>query len=349
MQSSLPFRRIVPAGLLILGACADPTAPQADLRVLSSGTGSYSVVSLHVIGDVLVTEGFDPLKGGRIRSFSLANPAAPLQVDQADVSGIGRSFVEGTTLWLPRRTFPIGTAGDSINAPSFVSYDIGADGKLTPLHEFRLTNIDPVFVAVRNGYAYVFDFYGTNGMYVFSLADLPPDRVITRPALKRLPLPGNPLQMVFDGDYAYLALGDAGMGVIDLADPANPRLVTNVIVTSGSVISRVHVSGKYVYATNSLRVSVIDVSTPSHPTVAGTTLLGTLDNGPIVSWSFLHNGQLVCVDAWGLYFVDVSDPARPRLAEQMTLPMQSVPLTGTARGDFYYVGSANSGVLVVGK
>ena len=348
MSHSWSRHRLVVLAVALAG-CIEPTIPKANLRLLSAGTGSYDAVNLALVGDILVTSGFDPLSGGRIRTFSLSNPAAPSQIDQADMAGIGRSTVDGTTLYLPRRTFPTGTKGDSVNAPSFVRYDVAADGKLTLLHEFRLSKIDPVYVVVRNGYAYVFDFYGTNGLYVFSLADLPPDRVVTLPVIKRLPLPGQPLSLIIEGSWAYAALGDAGVGVIDLADPANPKLVRTLVVEPGSVVARVHVAGKYLYATNSLRVSVIDISTPATPVVVGTKLLGTLDEGPIVSGSFLHNGRLVCVDAWGLYFVEVSDPTRPRLAETMSLPLPPVATTGIGRGDYYYIGSANAGVMVVGK
>ena len=53
-------------------------------------------------------------------------------------------------------------------------------------------------------------------------------------------------QSVFvNGNYAYLALGDEGLGVIDISDPTNPG--TPVYENTTGLASDVYVSGDYAY------------------------------------------------------------------------------------------------------
>jgi hypothetical protein len=66
------------------------------------------------------------------------------------------------------------------------------------------------------------------------------------------------------GDYVYVALGDSGLRVIDVSDPATP-VEAGAYDTPGTA-SGVHVADDYVYVAAGLSgLRVIDISDPAHP------------------------------------------------------------------------------------
>ena len=341
--------RALALGLLILSGCSsDPTEPFPSLHVVGNTEVRHTSATVLFAGDVLIDAGFNAEMGGRVYAFSTASPAAPALVNQADMTGIGRGTLDGQTLYFPRRTFPNGTRGDPSNGPGFVSYDVSASGALTLLHQFKL-DTDPYYVIARGEYAYVIDGQ-TRELLVVSLANLPVTVAATPAIVRRIALPGMPVMMDIAGTYGYVASGDAGVAIIDLSVPESAKIIKTVVVGDHSPISTVHARAGQVIAHGSLRVSVLDVSTPSAAAVVGTTMLGTLDNGPIVSGSALSGNYLYCADNSGyLNIVDISDPANPHGAQTVPLPVSSVPITVAVRGDYIYVGTANDGVLVVGR
>jgi hypothetical protein len=70
------------------------------------------------------------------------------------------------------------------------------------------------------------------------------------------------------GHYAYVADGGAGLQVIDVSDPANPRRVGGY--DTPGYAGGVAVSGHYAYvADGDAGLQVIDVSDPANPRRVG--------------------------------------------------------------------------------
>jgi hypothetical protein len=89
---------------------------------------------------------------------------------------------------------------------------------------------------------------------------------------------------------------------VDLSTPESARVIKRFVVTEGSAVSVVHPKGSRLYA-------------------LGTTLLGMLDKGPIISGSGFDGTHVSGVDSGGgMHIVDVSDPARPKTAQSVALP-----------------------------
>ena len=82
------------------------------------------------------------------------------------------------------------------------------------------------------------------------------------------PMPRVLESVTVEGDYAYVAAGDAGLRVVDVSDPADP-----VEVGSAGTVDYawdVAVAGDYVYiADGAGGLRVVNVLDPSHPTEEG--------------------------------------------------------------------------------
>ena len=117
----------------------------------------------------------------------------------------------------------------------------------------------------------------------------------------KIELPGQAIEVVVQGDYAYVATvqGD-GFTIINIANPEQPFVVGTLPVSSRNVT----VSGNYAYLIVSGVLRVIDISNPSQPVQVGTLVAGSLYNLAV-------NGDYVYAVDGSLYVIDVSEPDSP--------------------------------------
>ncbi len=79
-----------------------------------------------------------------------------------------------------------------------------------------------------------------------------------------LNLPGYSWDIAIAGDYAYIASGNAGLHVVNIADPRNPSLVATVPLT-GDAVGLTLTSSHVLIATESGGMQIVDVSNPQSP------------------------------------------------------------------------------------
>jgi hypothetical protein len=148
------------------------------------------------------------------------------------------------------------------------------------------------------------------------------------------------------GRYAYVADGVAGLQVVDVSDPANPRRVGGYDTPTGA--NGVAVSGSYAYvagASGSFSVDafleVLDVSDPANPRrVGGYDTLWSAE-GVAVSGPYAY----VAAKEAGLQVVDVSNPAKPvRVGGYDTPgPARAVAVSG----NYAYVADGKLGLQIL--
>ena len=138
------------------------------------------------------------------------------------------------------------------------------------------------------------------------------------------------------GRYAYLHCGNECCGgppeefrVLDLADPAAPRLVGKVDLHS-RYWGGLAVAGERGYLVADGNLHLLDLADPATPRLAATLgAQGTLAGGAVAV-----AGELVYISAHreGIAVVDASDPANPRLAgtSEGLAAGEDPPATGTA-------------------
>jgi hypothetical protein len=147
----------------------------------------------------------------------------------------------------------------------------------------------------------------------------------TASVVATLPLPEPPEDITIDGDYAYIAVGTAGLQIADVSTPALPAIVGSTPVAGGAVA--VTVSGSFAYVGTPLGLYVVDVSDPAAPAVVGSVGLFASDVATL--------GTTVYVGGDELRVVDASVPTSP-------------VIVGSTAGAFEPVKIALSGDLVLG-
>jgi hypothetical protein len=115
-----------------------------------------------------------------------------------------------------------------------------------------------------------------------------------------------------EGQHAYLAWGNKGLAIFDLANPDSPKMIGQC--TSLDDVWDVWVKGGYAYVADLRKgVATIDVSDPAKPKKIS---MVTWDEEEPMAEIIRGEGNALFVAAGnhGLVSLDLSDPAHPRLA-----------------------------------
>ena len=143
------------------------------------------------------------------------------------------------------------------------------------------------------------------------------------------------------GHYAYLANGPDGLRVYDVSLPAQPVSVGGVSATQlpGSP-SSVTVSGHLAFLTVDDGLAIVDITTPSQPTVlAHIAIAGGYARGVAVSGNYAYVAANTA-----LWIYDVSDPRNPAKVSQVNLTYNA---NGVAvSGNFAYLANDLDGLRI---
>ncbi|MFZ6026652.1 MAG: carboxypeptidase regulatory-like domain-containing protein [Chloroflexota bacterium] len=228
-----------------------------------------------------------------------------------------RASLGGSTFWPPERfvDVPPGLTEQDFTVPAPVE-----------LAAYRYGGLSQI-VARQDGLLYMDTGAG--------LAVLNISRPYT-PTLvgKSEPLPGSIESLALNGQYAYVALASAGVGILDLNWPTRPKLV-NLLPLAGHTLG-VAVNGAYLYASLENGLQIFSLSAPAEPVfVASVPLAG---GGPLAVGSGMAYVGIGCD---GLATVNVNVPTAPELSTFTPLPgcMQDIALdTG-----YVYLGLGQNG------
>ena len=157
---------------------------------------------------------------------------------------------------------------------------------------------------------------GGDGLLVVDVADP------TAPKeLSFLPLSNGALSVAIAGSHAYVGLGSSllsskhGLVVVDITSPPAPAVAA--FLPTQEPVNDVEVAGNVAYLATGFAVRgafvTADVSVPSAPVVLARKALGDAARGV----SVLADSAYVAASALGLISFDVSNPALPRLADDL--------------------------------
>ena len=155
---------------------------------------------------------------------------------------------------------------------------------------------------------------------------------------------GSAMDAAVSGPYAYLAMGQGGMRVIDLADPTNPvRIGSYVSTTTSRPLQLVAVQDDLAYlAYPAGGLEVVDVSNPGEPRRVG---------GYAADWSWpkrlavAPQYALVALGGDGLAILDIADPANPTLLSQHTAGGMTEDVA--VSGHYAYLAAGSAGLEVL--
>jgi len=146
--------------------------------------------------------------------------------------------------------------------------------------------------------------------------------------------------LAMQDSLVFVAEGDSGLRIINIADPANPVVISTF--NDGDFVQAVAAAGHYAYILNSFMVQVLDVANPAEP-----VLRGSCEPQVGVCWNITAAGRYVYVSdlIGGFAIVNVTDP---------TAPVQMGYYAGWAgtwdvavAGDYAYVAHDAAGLMVV--
>ncbi len=167
---------------------------------------------------------------------------------------------------------PIGIKIYGIAIEGNYAYVAAYDSGLTilnisnPTNPVKVSNINTPGTALKvkiyNGYAYV--VCQTGGLRIIDISDTLNPIEVGAPSTTVQP------NDVFIVDtLAYVADMNYGLRIISVADGANPYEIGNYLTSFPGRTETVFVSGSYAYISDGDTLRIIDVSTPSAPTLAG--------------------------------------------------------------------------------
>lgn len=220
---------------------------------------------------------------GYLHWLDVSNPASP--VDQG-FSGVGGN---------PSRKVHIGDDGlVYLAGPKITRFAINANGSLSSAGQNYAGNSYQVFAG--GGYVYI-----SSGVGSFDILD---GSISSMPFLSTYTLP-NIADIFVAGNYAYIANGGAGLNVLDVTDRTNPQPAA---MEASDGATGVLVEGNYAYVSVSSRLRIVDVTTPTAPTVVGTYDANGAVNAPPVANAGLSQAvpsqAKVTLDGTGSYDPD---------------------------------------------
>lgn len=180
----------------------------------------------------------------------------------------------------------------------------------------------PFGVAVDKGYAYVISFY-SNALEIIDISN--PDlmqHVATLHDGDGGALLLNPVDIVIDGDYAYLATRDTtgSLEIVDISNPTNPAHISGISHGVGGVSlnvpAQIYKNGDYIYINNwtGSSLEIIDVSDPFNPFHVSTVFHNGVDIFMDTSKDVAIVGNYAYVlgaTSDSLQILDISNPYNP--------------------------------------
>lgn len=152
---------------------------------------------------------------------------------------------------------------------------------------------------------------------------------------------GNPGKAIFKGDYFYILDNSNGVVVVNNRNPAQPILSSAIEMQAPRDAM---IGGNYMYVAAYPGIKIVDISSPSDPTI-----IKTYDMDDMPSALYLDENNLYMVNNnvpnFGLYALDVSDPRQPMEMNWITIPGDCSDLV-IADG-YAYVANKDNGVTVV--
>ena len=145
------------------------------------------------------------------------------------------------------------------------------------------------------------------------------------------------------GNYAYLALGPAGLRIVDISDPGDPKEIGSY--DTWGIASGVTISGQYAFVADGKEgLRIIDVSTSSAPREVG------FYNTPGWAEDVAVDGKIAYVadSRSGVLAINIEDPAKPVKPDDY----QDFKISGSAKrvvvqGGFVYVAYQNGTLRIL--
>ena len=293
------------------------------------GHGSSNALGVQARGEYLyIADG-----AGGFRAFDIA------QIDQ---KGFSEKIVSAPVSPLGQRTSLATRFATAVAAPSTLALDPAR----TRLPENQEQPIQPLY-----GYIYVTD--REEGLVVSTAATLldgnPSNNVLRRAATFNPDgLLKGAVNLTIAGNYAYI-LCDRGLVVVDISNPLEPRVASQIGAPDIRQPRAVAVQFRYAFVTDADGLKVVDVTLPERPRALPAAAVPIANAGGLYvarTYAYVASG------GDGLTIVDVERPEHPRIDQRFTADgtindARDVKVGMTNASLFAYVADGRNGLRVI--
>jgi len=152
-----------------------------------------------------------------------------------------------------------------------------------------------------------------------------------------IPLPNNVRDVAISGDFAYVAIGAAGLAVFDVTKPE----IVHIEKLEGTTLG-VAVSGDYAYVAHGGEgLTIIDISTPNSLITKG----NFNTDGAASSVAIKGNYAYVADGQSGLQVIDISDPDEPTFVNSFDTEVSAHDIA--INGNYAYVADETDGLRII--
>ena len=303
-------------GLVII----DHSIKQFPMQVGSYDTDGEAW-GIELIGDYAYVADFD----NGLVIIDVSNPNLPLQVGRLDTDGVAMKVTV-----VGDRAF----VADNTNGLVVADVSIVANPQETGHFETAGMVMD---VELSDGYVYVCD---SDRLFILEASD------VTYPkAVGFYEATGNGegdgIHVAVQGDYAYLANGEAGLVILDISDRSDPQQVGQS--DTDDIAVDVFVVGDHAFVADQENgLVIIDVSNPILP-----HQVGHYDTNDFARRIVVRDDLAYIGDRFeDLQIVDVSNPANPTFVGNWT--QEDGHVNGIAlSGDYAYLSTGDQGLRII--
>jgi hypothetical protein len=303
---------------------SDPTAPvEIDLATVPNWQHSLTIVD----GLAYVTSD-DPSRYGGLSVFDLSDPRAPNEIGFLQLDGALEVAVEGETAYVT--AYRSGLQAIDVSDPEA---PIALGTLATPYGDARA-------FTTSNGFAYAIDRSGptTSGSLVIVDLSIPttPAEVGTTTVSGTAYDP----EVSVVGDLAYITVGEEGLRVIDVSNPAAP-IEISAINTPGFAAGVTGVDRIAYIADGDAGLRILDFAKPTEPVE-----ISVIDTPGFAEAVEVVDGLAYVADSGaGLRVIDVSDPEAP--VEIGAIDTLGEAIDVAVEGELAYVADYYEGLRIV--
>lgn len=270
---------------------------------------------------------------GSMAILNIADPMNPYQVSKFQADGIAVDVV------LNGSYATLGTFEEFTNCYTLIDISKADDPTLSDVIDLQsLICGAPRQMAAQGDFIYSADEWG------LSIYDVSKPGEITTAGRIELQQEGHQtLALAVSGNFAYVGDAGAGLKIIDVSDPTNPKFVT--VYKYGLNVGSVASSGDVLYLGH-YGEGITSVSNKKPGAMP--TLLGKYQTQGSVEEAVISESMLVASEgSGGLEILDVSNPAKIQFIEAIKTP--GFAWASVINGDYIYTADGAAGVLIFKK
>ena len=334
-SDATPRRVVISDGLLLV---ADTTnglrLVDISFSMMPKQKGIYSPLAyarrLTVKGDFAYVA---TASEGSMAVLNIADPMHPYQVSKFQADGISVDVVVNGDY------ATLGSFEDVTNCYTLIDISEADDPQLSSVIDLQsLLCGAPRQMAAQGNYVYSADEWG------LSIYDLSKPGEITTAGRIELQQEGHQtVALAVSGNFAYVGDAGAGLKIVDISDPTNPKFVT--AYKYGGNVGSVASAGDVLYLGH-YGEGITSVSNPKPGALP--TLLGKYQTQGSVEEAAVSGSMLVASEgSGGLEILDVSNPAKIQFKEAIKTP--GFAWASVINGDYIYTADGAAGVLIFKK